>query len=413
MGSTIIPFVTLFFGVVLGLGLGFGGAWFYWKAESAELRAKSTSDEEKIEWIRDSQDRLRETFEALASRALHNNSQQFSGNISNQLTSHAQNIGVLKTALDTNLRALDGKIRELEKNREGAYQALRQQVEVLSKAHGSLLQTTEQLVNALSSGPVRGRWGEIQLRKIVELAGMTEHVSFHEQIVGTAGGKPDTLVHLPNEGKIALDSKFPLKAFLEGMATNVLKDRKIKFEEHVKVMKEKIRELSKRSYWKEFDPSPELTILFVPIESCLMVAYEHDPSIIEYALEHKIILASPITLLGYLKSIAYGWQEFTISKNARKILSQGKELYGRIDVWLDHFKKTGEKLTSTVKSYNEAVGSLQSRVVPSCRRFQELAAIADDLPEVEPLSIGINVPPSSGSNQIAQDKTTDEGGGLF
>jgi DNA recombination protein RmuC len=157
-------------------------------------------------------------------------------------------------------------------------------------------------------------------------------------------------------------------------------------------MKAKIVELSKKSYWKEFDPSPELTIMFIPIESCLMVAYEQEPGIIEFALEHKIILASPVTLLGFMKSIAYGWQQFTISKNARKILAQGKELYGRIETWLEHFRKTGEKISATAKSYNDSVASLQSRFFPACRRFQELTAIVEDIADAESITIGINLP---------------------
>jgi DNA recombination protein RmuC len=159
-------------------------------------------------------------------------------------------------------------------------------------------------------------------------------------------------------------------------------------------MKEKIKDLSKKGYWREFDPSPELVIMFIPIESCLMVAYECDPGIIEYALEHKIILASPVTLLGFLKSIAYGWQQFTINKNARKILAQGKELYGRIEIWMEHFRRTGERISSAAKSYNDSVASLQSRFLPACRRFQELTTIADEIEDAEPLSIGINLPPA-------------------
>jgi DNA recombination protein RmuC len=159
-------------------------------------------------------------------------------------------------------------------------------------------------------------------------------------------------------------------------------------------MKEKIRELSKKGYWREFDPSPELVIMFIPTESCLMVAYEFDPGIIEYALEHKVILASPVTLLGFLKSIAYGWQQFTINKNARKILAQGKELYSRIETWMEHFRKTGERLSAASKSYNDSVASLQSRFLPACRRFQELTALVEEIKDAEPLSVGINLPAS-------------------
>ena len=353
-------------------------------------------------------------FEVLASKSLRENARDFSGRIGQNLTAHAQhidtlkaalekNVGqnlsahalridVVKAALEKNIAKLDGDIRDLELKREGAYQSLRQQVLHLEQTNAFLLQTTQQLLAALKSGPVRGRWGEIQLRKIVELAGMSEHVSFVEQIAGSVGGKPDTVVHLPNEGHIPIDSKFPLQAFLEAIEAVDEATRRSKCHEHVKVLKEKIKELSKKGYWKEFDPSPELTIMFIPIEGCLMVAYEYDPEIIEFALSQKIILASPVTLLGFLKSIAYGWQQFTINKNARKILAQGKELYERVEIWMKHYKRTGERITEVAKSYNESVASLQSRFLPSCRRFQELTAIPDEIPDVESVSTGINLP---------------------
>jgi DNA recombination protein RmuC len=389
---------TLLAVLMLGLGAAIGSTLGWWitrlteRTRSAQLDARSEADAEKIDWIKNSQANLRETFEALAAKSLRDNAEDFSGRISLQLTTHSEHFGLLKQALDKDLSQLDTNIRQLESKREGAYQSLTQQVVQLQTAHSSLLQTTTHLVAALKSGPVRGRWGEIQLRKIVELAGMTEHVSFLEQVVGSDGGKPDSVVHLPNEGRIAIDSKFPLQAFLEAMEAITEEVRKDKCGEHVKVMKAKIVELSKKTYWKEFDPSPELTIMFIPIESCLMVAYEQEPGIIEFALEHKIILASPVTLLGFMKSIAYGWQQFTISKNARKILAQGKELYGRIEKWLDHFRKTGEKISATAKSYNDSVASLQSRFFPACRRFQELTAIVEDIEDAESITIGVNLP---------------------
>jgi DNA recombination protein RmuC len=399
MDPAILAVTMLSLGLIAGGTLGWCITWLYGKTRTAQLEARREADVDKIEWIKNSQQNLRETFEALASKSLRDNADDFSGRINLQLSSHAQHIGVLKQGLDNNLRQLATNIRELEQKREGAYKSLTQQVVQLERGHSSLLQTTTQLVATLKSGPVRGRWGEIQLRKIIELAGMTEHVSFLEQVTGLVGGRPDIVVHLPNEGRIAIDCKFPLQAFLEGMEAIDDRIRKEKFSEHVRVMKAKITELSKKSYWKEFDPSPELTIMFIPIESCLMVAYENEPGIIEFALEQKIILASPVTLLGFMKSIAYGWQQFTISKNARKILAQGKELYSRVETWLDHFRKTGEKISGVAKSYNDAVASLQTRFFPACRRFQELTAIAEEVQDVETISIGINLPPPQVNEQ--------------
>lgn len=410
MDPTLLAVLMLALGAIVGASLGAWTTRLYERSRTAQLEARGEADAEKIDWIKNSQQNLRETFEALAAKSLRNNAEDFSGRINLQLTSHSEHFGLLKQALDTDLGKLDTNIREMERKREGAYQSLTQQVVQLQTAHTSLLHTTTQLVAALKSGPVRGRWGEIQLRKIVELAGMTEHVSFLEQVVGSEGGKPDSVVYLPNEGRIAIDSKFPLQAFLEAMEALTDEVRKERCGEHVKVMKAKILELSKKSYWKEFDPSPELTIMFIPIESCLMVAYEHEPGIIEFALEHKIILASPVTLLGFMKSIAYGWQQFAISKNARKILAQGKELYSRVQTWLDHFRKTGERISATAKSYNDSVASLQTRFFPACRRFQELTAIAEDLEDAETVTIGVNLPAAPPSDEkIAASEDRQEG----
>ena len=405
MDPTLLAFLMLALGAIVG---GILGSWItrlLEKSRTAQVEARGVADAEKIDWIKHSQQTLRESFEALAARSLRDNADNFSGRINLQLTTHSEHFGLLKQALDKDLGQLDANIREMERKREGAYQSLTQQVVHLQTAHSSLLQTTTHLVAALKSGSVRGRWGEIQLRKIVELAGMTEHVSFLEQVVGVEGGKPDCVVYLPNEGRIVIDSKFPLQAFLEAMEAITDEVRKERCVEHVRVMKATIRELSKKSYWKEFDPSPELTIMFIPIESCLMVAYEHEPGIIEFALEHKIILASPITLLGFMKSIAYGWQQFTISKNARKILEQGKLLYDRLETWLEHFRKTGERISAASESYNKSVASLQSRFLPACRRFQELTAIVDDIEDVETITVGINLPalPACAEKVVSND----------
>jgi DNA recombination protein RmuC len=308
------------------------------------------------------------------------------------LSTHAASIGTIKTSLETSIRKIDDNIRTLESKREAAYLGLTQNVANLQKAYAELRDTTAQLLNALKSGPVRGKWGEIQLRKIVELAGMSEHVSFFEQVAGPEG-KPDMLVHLPNQGQLTVDSKFPLQAFLEAMAALEPDGRQQKLKEHARSLRQRIKELSKKGYWQEFQPSPELVILFVPIESCLMAAFECDPEIIEFALSQKVILASPITLLGFMKAIAYGWQQFKITKNAKIILEQGKELHKRAATWLEHFRKTGERIGSVVDAYNASVSSLQSRFFPAARRFGELAALADELCEVETVSKGLNLAP--------------------
>jgi DNA recombination protein RmuC len=391
MDASLIVVLTLLPSFFVGGALGAIIAHLYSKARVSQLEAEHEADLEKIDWIRDSQHSLRDTFEALASQSLRDNAADFSGRIQQQLGSHATHINTLKSSLETNITKIDQNIRDLERKREGAYHGLIQNITNLQKAYAELRDTTAQLRNALSCGPVRGRWGEIQLRKIVEMAGMNKYVSFFEQIAGL-DGKPDMLVHLPNEGRITVDSKFPLQAFLEAMGSNDNAFRETKLLEHAKTLKRHITDLARKCYWEQFQPSPELVIMFIPVESCLMAAYESDPEIIEFALSQKVILASPITLLGFMKAIAYGWQQFVISKNARVILEQGKELHKRAATWLEHFRKTGQKLGSVIDAYNSSVTSLQTRFFPAARKFEELTAL-DKLTEVDTLNKGLNLAP--------------------
>ncbi|MBI3821450.1 MAG: DNA recombination protein RmuC [Planctomycetes bacterium] len=435
MEYLIISTVSLILGLAVGGAVGWALTHFISKARMAQLEAQHESDAEKIAWTEGSERRLREAFELLAGRSLkenaahfsqtsqeqltahanqigvmkvslettirqlelHNRQQaeDFSGKINLQLATHAQAIGVVKLALETSIKQLETNVRELEVKREGAYQSLTQNVLNLEQAHKELRITTEQLVNALKSGPVRGRWGEIQLRKIVELSGMSEHVSFVEQVSGELG-IPDMLIRLPNQGHIAVDSKFTAQAFLEAMASTDEASRKEKLQEHAKDLKRTVNELSKRNYWKEFDqPSPELVIMFVPIESCLMAAFQCDPDILEFALEQKVILASPVTLLGYMKSIHFGWQQFVIRKNAKLIVKQARALHDKTEIWMRYFGETGKKIQGVVGSYDKCVTSLQKNFLPACRKLEGMSGIAEELGEPDMLAISVRLPPAT------------------
>lgn len=342
---------------------------------------------------------LRETFEAFASQSLvkltdqsRANADEFSGKVGTQLTSHADRIGLLKSALESNIEKMDVHVRALEEKRVGAYTSLTETVTSLKTACHDILAATLELNTALKVGPGRGRWGEIQLRKVVEMAGMVEHVSFDEQPAGD-DGKPDMVVRLPKEGNISIDSKFLAKSYFEATQAADAETRKLKLDEHSQSLRQTIKELSQKTYWEQFQPSPEIVIMFIPLEACLMAAYENDPDIIEFALTQKVILASPITLLGFLKSIAFGWQQFKFSNEARKILEQGKELYKRADKWMDFYRKTGERINATVDAYNASVASLQQRFYPAARRFQELTGIQNELTEASTVDQSTSVPP--------------------
>jgi DNA recombination protein RmuC len=337
------------------------------------------------------------------------NATEVSSRIGTQLTTHAGQLGVLKESIETHIGSLATCIRDLEVKREGAYQHLTAHVTALQTAYVDLREQTAQLINALKAGPVRGRWGEIQLRRIVELSGMTEHVDFNEQPPGI-DGRPDLLVRLPNLGRIPVDSKFPLQCYLDAIMSTDAGLREQKLLEHAKSIRQRVKELSQKRYWDQFQPSPELVIMFVPIESSLMVAYEHDPEIVEYALSQKVLLASPITLLGFLRAIAHGWQQFVISRNAIKVLEEGKNLYQRLAKWMEHYRTTGKKIGAAVEAYNSSVASLQTRFLPAARRFKELMAIqdTDEQTDVSAVSNGTNLPPNPEDleEEIARSKAS-------
>ncbi len=238
------------------------------------------------------------------------------------------------------------------------------------------------LSQALKSHTVRGKWGEIQLRRIVEMAGMVEHVDFVEQ-ASTDEGRPDMIIYLPQEGILPVDAKAPLDAYLEAMTTSSDEVMERKLAEHVHALKSRINELGRKSYWQQFPDSLEFVVMLVPNDACLNVAFEQDPGILEYAMNMRILLATPTSLIGLLKTVAYGWSQLHIAENAQNIAIQGKELYSRLLKFFEHIFKTGKALDGAVKSYNEAVGSLESRLLPAAGKFRDLVNASEDIQEPE------------------------------
>ncbi len=316
----------------------------------------------------------------------------FSGRVHDELTTHTSTIGKMKSELEAKVNALDQVIQGIEVKREGAYQSLAQYLTGLEQASLELRNSAGRLDQALRSGQARGKWGEIQLRKCVEFAGLSEHVTFSEQI-GFDGTVPDMIVHLPNGGQICIDAKFPLSAYMDALATDdeVLKDQK--HDDHLKSVKLMVKNLADKKYWESIQPSPEMVILFVPIESCLTSVFHRDPEFIEHALNQKVMLASPITLVCFLKAVAFGWQQFTISNNTKEILALSTEFYGRTAKWLEHLRKTGDKLSAAVESYNSTVSSLQSRFFPTLRKFEQAMASQDVLDETNLITQNVIIPP--------------------
>jgi len=322
--------------------------------------------------------KLGDTFKALSSDALRDNAQSF-------VESAKQTLEPLREAL----KRYEEHIREIERQREHAYGGLQEQLKSLAANEQQLQRETSNLVNALRRPQVRGRWGELTLKRAVELAGMTEHVDYAEQISTESDSgrlRPDMIVRLPGQRQVIVDAKVSLEGYLNALECSDEESRDTCLSHHCRQMKEHIRQLSAKSYWEQFEPTPEFVVMFVPGESFLHAACSVDNRIIEQAMQDGVVLASPTTLVALLRAVAYGWRQEQIAKSAQQISGLGRDLYDRIRTFIGHFSKIGRQLESATKSFNSAVGSLEGMVLPQARRFRDLgAAGGDDIPELEPI----------------------------
>ncbi len=354
------------------------------RIELATLEARRAADAERLAWIHTADEQLRTTFQALAGETLQQSSDDLLGRSREQL--HHLVEPALK-ALD----ALGTQVREVEKDRRGAYDGLKQEIHLLRDAQVALHSTTVGLEQALKSSGVRGRWGEVQLRRVIEMAGLVEHVDFTEQ--PTAEGlRPDLIVHLPRGGVLPVDAKAPMKAYLESAEATDDAVRRSHLEAHLKALRQRTVELGQRRYWDQFDSTPDFVVMFVPNEASLGAAFERDPDFLDFALRHRVLPATPVTLLALLKSVTYGWQQHRVAENARGIATAGRELHHRLLRFLDHLSRLGKSLETATTTYNQAVGSLERRVLPSARRLEDAGAAVDEIVEPEPVSTGVRSP---------------------
>jgi DNA recombination protein RmuC len=369
-------------------------------AETRLAQAQANLAEQR-ELLQEARAKLSDSFQALSAEALKSNNQAFialakstfetiQAQAKGDLETRQQEIQALVAPLKDALDRYEREIQEMEKARQNAYGGLEEQLRSLATVNQQLQKETGTLANALKGGPqVRGRWGEMTLRRAAELAGMAEHCDFVEQeTVATEAGRlrPDMVVHLPGGRRIAVDAKAPLQAFIDAASATDEEVRKACLARHGQLVRDHMNKLALKAYWEQFDHHPEFVVLFLPVESFFAAALEQDRELMEDGMRKRVVLATPTTLVALLKAAAYGWRQESIELNARHISDLGKQLYDRLRAFAGHFTNVGASLARAVSAYNSATGSLERSVMVPARKFKELgAATGEEISEVSPI----------------------------
>lgn len=413
--STTVLLITLVAAAAVGALIGWLVGTLHARRDAAALSATNTELRTTLELERRNaeqalaaQERARaqmsETFSSLSSQALKLNSEeflklaqenlkQFQVKAQGELAQKEQSIEQLVKPIREALTKTETQIREIEKERKESYGALHRHLEQMARAQENLQGETRNLVQALRRPEVRGQWGELTLRRVVELAGMVEHCDFYEQehTAGDAGAlRPDMIVRMPDGREIIVDVKTPLDAYLGAMEAGDDDSRDRELARHTRKVRERVNELSKKAYWSQFSNAPDFVVLFIPGEQFLSAALERDRSLLEDALRQKIILATPTTFVALLRAVAYGWRQEALAENADKIRQLGEELYTRLATFTEHLGRLGKSLGGSLEHYNKAVGSLERQVLPSARRMGELGISSKkSIEPLDPLDIHV------------------------
>ncbi len=411
MSGSSIPILIAIAALLIGLIVGaLAAAWFGRKRseavhiELAVLKSQLKTDEqlerERSAALERAMEHLRASFDTVAGASLRSNSELFLRLAREHLGQHQQSAAATLTAKEKAIETMLTPIREallkteqqiqrIEKERAETFGSLKSSLEAVALGQQALQKETRTLVNALRRPEVRGQWGEMTLRRLAELAGMVEHCDFVEQVhVRTDEGslRPDMIVHMPDGRDLIVDVKTPLDAYLDGVDAATDEERAAAMRRHAQAIAERVRQLGAKSYWSQFEKSPDFVILFIPGDQFLSAALAESPNLLEDAIRQDVIIATPSSFVALLKAVAYGWRQLALAHNAETIRGLGEDLYRRLAVFSGHLSRLGRSLGNTVDSFNSAVGSLERQVLPGARKFTELGVRPDrEIETLEPV----------------------------
>jgi len=394
------------------------------RIEAEVLRARLKSDEalavERNQALERARDQLKAAFGDLSRETLQSNNAMFlvmaRERLAEQQTAAAQTLADRQTAIESIVAPIrealaksEAQLQALERDRIDAFATIKTQMETMASSQNLLSRETRNLVTALRRPDVRGQWGELTLRRVVELSGMTAHVDFTEQAhrtTETGAIRPDMIVHMPERRDIVVDVKTPLEAYLSAAEATDDEERRLHLRRHAQLVGARIRELATKQYWSQFEHSPDFVVLFLPGDQFLSAALQENPQLIDESLRQNVMLATPTSLAALLKAVAYGWKQSMLADNAAEIRKLGEDLYKRLSVFAEHLGKLGKSLGSSVESFNKAVGSLEQQILPAARRFPELGLrVNREIEAIEPVASLARTP--RGAGPAAPDDADD------